>query len=237
MKKYLFIIVAIAFMLPTFAQQEKNHEVNSEVKELTDYHDVIYQIWHTGWPQKDVKFLVSLTPEVEKGFNKINNVELSGILRDKKSKWDEGLKKFKITVEMYKGAAAKKDSVRILDAAEKLHSQYEALVRVVKPVLKEVEAFHQELYMLYHYNMPKYDYMKVQKSTVVLKAKMKDLMKAQLSERMNAKKDSFEKCKTELNTAVDNLNVVMVKGDDKNAINVAVDAVHFRYQELEKVFD
>ena len=237
MKKYLFIIIAIAFMSPTFAQQAKNHEVNSEVKELTEFHDIIYQIWHTGWPQKDIKLLVSFTPEVEKGFNKIKNVELSGILRDKKSKWEDGLKKFKITVEMYKGAAAKKDSVRILDAAEKLHSQYEALVRVVKPVLKEVEAFHQELYMLYHYNMPKYDYMKVQKSAVVLKAKMKDLMKAQLSERMNAKKDSFEKCKTELNTAVDNLNVVMVKGDDKNAINVAVDAVHFRYQELEKVFD
>lgn len=236
MKKYLFII-AIAFMLPTFAQQEKNHEVNSEVKELTEFHDVIYQIWHTGWPQKDIKLLVSFTPEVEKGFNRIRNVELSGILRDKKSKWNEGLRKFKINVEMYKGAAAKNDSVGILNAAEKLHMQYEALVRIVKPVLKEVEAFHQELYMLYHYNMPKYDYMKVQKSAVVLKVKMKDLMKAQLSERMNAKKDSFEKCKTELNTAVDNLNAVMIKGDDKNAINGAVDAVHFRYQELEKVFD
>lgn len=237
MKKYLFIIIVIAFMLPTFAQQEKNNEVNSEVKELTEFHDVIYQIWHTGWPQKDIKLLVSLTPDVEKGYDKIRKVELPGILRDKKSKWDDGLKKLKINVEMYKGAAAKKDSVGILNAAEKLHSQYEALVRIVKPVLKEVDAFHQELYMLYHYNMPKYDYMKVQKSAVVLKAKMKDLMKAQLSERMNAKKDSFEKCKTELNTAVDKLNEVMVKGDDKNAINAAVDAVHSKYQELEKVFD
>jgi len=237
MKKCLFIIITIAFMLPAFAQQEKNHEVNSEVKELTDFHDVVYQIWHTGWPQKDIKLLISLTPDVEKGFDKIKSVELSGILRDKKSKWDEGLKKFRINVEMYKGAAAKNDSVRILDAAEKLHMQFEALVRIVKPVLKEVDAFHQELYMLYHYNMPEYDYMKIQKSAVVLKAKMKDLMKAQLSERMQAKKDSFEKCKTELNTAVDMLSEVMVKGDDKTAINTAVDAVHSKYQELEKVFD
>jgi len=237
MKKYLIIIISIAFMLPTFAQQEKDREVTSEVKELTEFHDVIYQIWHTGWPQKDIKFLVSLTSDVEKGYDKIRKVELSGILRDKKSKWDEGLKKFRIIVEMYKVAAAKKDSVWILNAAEKLHSQYEALVRIVKPVLKEVEAFHQELYMLYHYNMPKYDYMKVQKSAVVLKAKMKDLMKAELSERMNAKKDSFEKCKMELNTAVDKLNEIMLKSDDKNAINASVDAVHSKYQELEKVFD
>ena len=237
MKKYLFIVITVAFMLPAFAQQEKSHEVNSEVKELTDFHDVVYQIWHTGWPQKDIKLLVSLTPDIEKGYDKIKNVELSGILRDKKSKWEDGLKKFRITVEMYKGAAAKNDSVRILDAAEKLHMQFEALVRIVKPVLKEVDAFHQELYMLYHYNMPEYDYMKVQKSAIVLKAKMKDLMKAQLSERMLAKKDSFEKCKTELNTAVDELNEVMVKGDDKTAINAVVDAVHTKYQELEKVFD
>ena len=237
MKKYLFIVITVAFMLPAFAQQEKSHEVNSEVKELTDFHDVVYQIWHTGWPQKDIKLLVSLTPDIEKGYDKIKNVELSGILRDKKSKWEDGLKKFRITVEMYKGAATKNDSVRILDAAEKLHMQFEALVRIVKPVLKEVDAFHQELYMLYHYNMPEYDYMKVQKSAIVLKAKMKDLMKAQLSERMQAKKDSFEKCKTELNTAVDELNEVMVKGDDKTAINAVVDAVHTKYQELEKVFD
>ena len=118
-----------------------------------------------------------------------------------------------------------------------IRDRYEALVRIVKPVLKEVDAFHQELYMLYHYNMPKYDYMKVQKSAVVLKAKMKDLMKAELSERMNAKKDSFEKCKMELNTAVDKLNEIMLKSDDKNAINASVDAVHSKYQELEKVFD
>ena len=237
MKKYLFIIIAIAFTLPIFAQQEKNQEVISEIKELTEFHDVIYKIWHTGWPQKDIKLLVSLAPDVEKGFDKIRKVELPGILRDKKSKWDDGLKKFRIIVEMYKVAAAKKDSVWILNAAEKLHSQFEALVRIVKPVLKEVDAFHQEFYMFYHYNMPEYDYMKVQKSAVVLKEKMKDLMKAQLSERMNAKKDSFEKCKAELNIAVDKLNEIVAKGDDKNAINAAVDAVHSKYQELEKVFD
>lgn len=237
MRKYLFIIIAIGFMLPTFAQQEKNHEVNSEVKELTEFHDVIYQIWHTGWPQKDIKLLVSLTPDIEKGYDKIRKAELPGILRDKKSKWDDGLKKFRIIVEMYKVAAAKKDSVWILNAVEKLHSQFEALVRIVKPVLKEVDAFHQELYMLYHYNMPEYDYMKVQKSAVVLKEKMNDLMKAQLSDRMKTKKDAFEKCRTELNTAVDKLNEIAVKGDDKTVINAAVDAVHSKYQELEKVFD
>jgi len=237
MKKCIFIIITIAFMLPIYAQQEKNHEVNSEIKELTEFHDVIYQIWHTGWPEKDINFLVSLAPEVEKGYDKVKKVELSGILRDKKSKWDDGLKKFRINVEMYKGTAAKKDSVGLLNAAEKLHSQYEALVRIVKPVLKEVDAFHQELYMLYHYNMPNYDYLKVQRSAIVLKAKMKDLMNAQLSERMSNKKDLFEKCKGELNVAVDSFNEVMLKGNDKSAINTAVDALHSKYQELEKVFD
>ena len=237
MKKFLFMIIVIAFTLPVFAQQEKNQEVNSEVKELTEFHDVIYQIWHTGWPQKDIKLLVSLAPDVEKGFDKIRKAELPGILRDKKSKWDDGLKKFRIIVEMYKVAAAKKDSVWILNAAEKLHSQFEVLVRTVRPVLKEVDAFHQELYILYHYNMPEYDYVKVQKSAVALKEKMRDLMKGQLSERMNAKKDAFEKCKTELNTAVDKFNEIVAKGDDKNAINTAVDVVHSKYQELEKVFD
>jgi len=56
MKKYFVLILLFAFVLPLFAQQEKEHEVNSEIKELTEFHDVIYQIWHTAWDDGVKKF-------------------------------------------------------------------------------------------------------------------------------------------------------------------------------------
>ena len=94
MKKYPMLILLFAITFPMIAQQEKNHDVSSEVKELSEFHDIIYQIWHTAWPEKNISLLKSFAAPVEKGFERIEKAELPGILRDKKVKWEEGLKKF-----------------------------------------------------------------------------------------------------------------------------------------------
>jgi len=234
MKKIFLIAVLIS--LPLFAQ-EKGHEVSSQVKELTDFHEVIYQIWHTAWPEKDVKLLKSLLPDVEKGFSEIKNAELPGILRDKKTKWEEGVKKFSVCVDDYKNAITQNDSVGLLNAAENLHSQYEMLVRVIRPVLKEVDAFHQVLYMLYHYYTPKYDFQKIKEASAELTIKIEDLNKAKLSKRMETREEAFNKAKIELEIAVKKLTDTIQEGDNKKAITSAVDLVHTKYQDLEKVFD
>lgn len=237
MKKKIAVILLLMFVIPVIAQQEKDHEVNSEIKELTEFHDVIYQIWHTAWPEKDVKLLKSLLPDVESGFKKIQNAKLPGILRDKKAKWEEGLKKFSACVDEYKSASAKNDDQTFLNAAEKLHMQYEALVRTIKPVLKEVDAFHQELYMLYHYYSPNYDYNKIKSSGEVLKLKIDDLMKTQLSGRLQSKQEKFSQARADLSVSVNNLNEEIAKGNNQEAITSAVNKMHSKYELLEKIFD
>lgn len=237
MKKILFVFAMMIFSFSLFAQQEKDHDTNSDVKELTEFHDVIYKIWHTAWPEKDIKLLKSLLPEVEKGFNKIKKAELPGILRDKKSKWDDGLKKLGVCVDMYKVASAKKDSVALLNSAEKLHAQYEAMVRIVKPVMKEVEAFHQVLYKLYHYYAPKNEFEKIKESAAQLKTKVDELNKAEVPARLKAKEEKFAKMKKDLTITVEKFNEVVKAGNNKKDIDKAVDGVHSKYQELEKIFD
>lgn len=234
MKKLLLFLVFFSFCV---SAQEKDHEVNSEVKELMDFHDVIYQIWHTGWPEKNIEFLGSLLPEVEQGFAKIKKAELPGILRDKKSKWEEGLSKFEKYVEDYKTAVAKKDSVGLLNAAEKLHAQFEMQVRIIRPALKEVDAFHQILYMVFHHYLPEYNYEKIKESSAQMLVKIDELNKAKLSERMKPREEKFNNAKSELEIAVKKLNDVVKAGDNKNNIKTAVDSVHSKYEELEKVFN
>jgi hypothetical protein len=234
MKKLLLFLMFISFCV---SAQEKDHETNSEVKELMDFHDVIYKIWHTGWPEKNVEFLGSLLPEVEAGYAKIKEAELPGILRDKKSKWEEGLSKFGKSVEDYKTAVAKKDSVGLLNAAEKLHAQFEMQVRIIRPALKEVDAFHQILYMVFHHYLPEYNYEKIKESSAQMLVKVDELNKAKLPERMKPKEENFNKAKSELEIAVKKLNDVVKTGDNKNNIKTAVDLVHSKYEELEKVFN
>lgn len=236
MKYRSFFLFLFVLSIPLWAQEKQ--EVISEVKELSAFHDVIYQIWHTAWPEKNVQLLKQLLPDVEKAYDKVKSAELPGILRDKKAKWDEGLKKFGASVAAYKDAAGKDNEQTLLDAAEKMHSDYEALVRTVKPVLKEVDAFHQELYMLYHYySSSEFDLEKVKTSASVLKDKMTDLMNAKLTKRLESKQEKFDKARNELNDAVQKLNNVVAMTGDKKEITNAVDGVHYKYQELEKMFD
>ncbi|MDQ7816223.1 MAG: hypothetical protein RDU14_04310 [Melioribacteraceae bacterium] len=235
MKKLAVLFLILVFSLPMFAQNE--NEVSSDVPELSEFHDVIYQLWHVGWPEKDTKLLKSLLPEIENGFGKIEKVELKGILQDKKTKWSEGLAELKATVTDYKSAVAKDDTQLLLDAAEKLHTKYEMMVRVVKPMVKEVDAFHQVLYMLYHYYSPEYNFDKIKQAASDLKEKMVDVMKAQLSKRLESRTEKFNSARNELDNAVNAFNDIVAKGDNKEVVIAAVDKVHNKYQELEKVFD
>lgn len=234
MKKLMVIFFVLFLTFPVLAQHE--NETSSDVAELSAFHEVIYQLWHTAWPEKNIAMLKSLWPDIQKGIDKINSVELKGILRDKKPKWDEGLKKLNDCVVAYKYAVDKDNTQAILDEAEKLHSLYEGLVRVVKPMVKEVDEFHQVLYMLYHYYAPEYKLDKIKESAAEMKAKMADVMKAQLSKRLEARTEKFNSARTDLDKAVNEFNETVAKGN-KEAILKAVDKVHNKYQELEKVFD
>ena len=143
-------------------------ETSSDVPELWEFHEVIYQIWHEAWPEKNTTLLKDLIPEIEAGFAKLEQATLPGILREKQKSWTQGIQEMSGIIDSYKKAAASDQKEALLKAAEDLHSKFEQLVRLIRPVMKEIDHFHQELYMLYHYYMPDYDIEKISTSVTEL---------------------------------------------------------------------
>ena len=236
--KHLFlIIIFILTAAPVLGQEEMHHETKADVPELSEFHKVIYKIWHMGWPEKDISLLKSLTPEVEKGYENIAAAELPGILRDKKPKWDENVKQFGSLAEEYKNAAENNDSTALLDAAEELHAQFEVLFRIIRPVLKEVDEFHKVLYMLYHYYLPEYDYEKIKESVTNLMLKYEELAKVELPERLNSKREKFTEAVTDLGRSLEILKKEVDESQSKEKITSAIENMHSKYQALESVFD
>jgi NADH dehydrogenase/NADH:ubiquinone oxidoreductase subunit G len=226
--------------ISALAQQDTvvaDHEIKAEVPELSSFHKVIYKLWHTAWPNKDVAMLADLALQIDSGATKIENAKLPGILRDKKDRWEENVKKLREIVTSYQDAIAKKDSQLVLDAAEKLHSQYETLVRVIRPMIKELDAFHQVLYRLYHYYMPEYDLPKIRESVDQMKEKMEALNKATLPERLKKRHTAFDNKRKELDNSLKKLAGVVKVGKDKKKVKVAIITLHSKYQALENVFD
>ena len=233
LKRYLAaaLCVLAATAVPVFAQ-----ETESTVPELTAFHEVIYQIWHTAYPEKDVAMLKGLVPQVNDLAGKVYAAKLPGILRDKQAKYDAGLAELRASVEAYNAAAKGSDDKALLDAAEVLHAKYEGLVRTLRPVLKEMDEFHKVLYVVFHKALPDKKWDEVRAAAPDLKAKAEAVTKAVLPARLQAKSEMFNGAAAGLFEAAGALAALDPHADGA-AVEQAVLKLHTRYQELEKIFD
>ena len=225
-----FVLFAAA-AVPVLAQ-----ETEGTVPEIAAFHEVIYPIWHTAFPDKDIAMLKSLVPQVNELAAKVFTAKLPGILRDKQAKYDLGLGEFRASVEAYNAAAKGSDDKAMLDAAELLHAKYEKLVRTLQPVLKEMEDFHKVLYVVYHTDLPAKNWDAVRAAAPDLKAKAEAVTMAKLSTRLQPKAEAFAKASGELVKAATALAGLGPKVDGA-AVEQAVQELHSRYQDLEKIFD
>ena len=216
-------------------KSQHTDETTSQVPVLSNFHEVIFQIWHTAWPEKNITMLRDLLPQVQLYRDSLSHVQLPGILRDKQKAWDDNIAKLRAVVADYERAAAPLDSVKLLDAAERLHAQYEALVRVIRPALKEIDAFHQVLYMLYHHYWPERNQDSVASSLNALKEKMASLNAAVLPERWKKREAAFTEARLKLSRSVEALAVADAKNNPA-LFSSSLEAMHADYQALEKVF-
>ncbi|HSA95883.1 MAG TPA: hypothetical protein VLJ16_07525 [Acidobacteriota bacterium] len=213
-----------------------SQETESTVAELSAFHEVIYPIWHTAFPEKDIAMLKSLVPQVNELAAKVYAAKLPGILREKQAKYDAGLAEFRKSVEAYNAAAKGTDDKAMLDAAEVLHARYEALVRAIRPVLPEMDVFHKVLYVVYHKDLADKKWDAIRTAAPDLKAKAEAVAKAELPARLQPKAEAFNAAAAGLIEAAGVLAGLGPRADGA-AIEAAVLKLHTRYQALEKVFD
>ncbi len=240
MKNLLFITVLflLCSLNNTFPQNEDHStEVNSSVQELTDFHEVVYPMWHTAYPNKDYALFKQLLPDVNAGVEKIYAAKLPGILRDKENEWNAGLDKLRASVKEYNLACEKNDEAGMLTSAEGLHSNFEMLVRIVKPVTKEVDEFHKVLYMIYHHYGPNKNTAELSNAIDDLYLRADELKNCVLPKWAADKKEEFAKAADELYNSTKELQTLKNSKADDKQINVGIEKVHTNYQKLEALFD
>jgi len=212
-------------------------ETSGRIPELDAFHKPIYELWHNAWPAKDIAKLKSLLPEVESAYAKLAAAKLPGILRDKNGTWSEKLQLLAEAVKEYRKSVEADDAAGILKAAEHVHMNYEQMVRIVRPILKELDAFHQVLYLLHHYYMPEFAAEKVKTSADSLVLKMEALNAATLPKRLENKTEQFNKARKNLDQAVRAFAEAVKAKRGKEELARLEDALHARYQVMEKVFE
>jgi len=234
--KGLIVLLFLMGICQVLQAQEPSNEVSTNVPALMEFHKVIYKIWHTAWPNRDYDMLTALLPEIEKGTASIGSAELPGILRDKKPAWEERVEELRAIVKDYRTAVETKQKQTLLDVAEKLHAQYEALVRVIRPRLRQLEEFHVVLYMVYHYYIPGKSLDKIRGSVEPLREKMAALSRVTLPTRFKDKEVSFKAAREDLEEAVIELGAA-VSSNDLGKIENAAEKMHSCYVALAAVLE
>ena len=238
--KNIFLFT-IAFALLTRSQsftqdQEHSSEIDSSIPELSEFHEVIYPIWHTAYPEKDIAMLKEMVSEVNEGAVKIYSAQLPGILRDKKQAWDEGIKKFHSSVERY-NEATKGNNEEMLSSAEELHSNFEMLVRIIRPVTKEVDEFHKVLYMIYHHYWPNKDKEEFSRAVDDLQLRAEELNTCVLPKWVTEKTEVIKEQSQKLFSSTSTLKKLKDNSADDSEIDNAIENVHNEYMALETLFD
>lgn len=240
MKNFVLILLVLVFcsFSNSFAQNEDHStEINSSVQELTDFHEVVYPMWHTAYPNKDYALFKQLLPDVNSGVEKIYAAKLPGILRDKEKEWNTGLDKLRASVADYNKACKENNEANMLTSTEVLHSNYEMLVRIVKPVTKEVDEFHKVLYMIYHHYGPNKNTEELSKAVDDLMIRADELKNCVLPKWATDKKDDFAKAADELYNSTKELQGLKNSKADDKQIEISIENVHTSYQMLEALFD
>lgn len=249
MKKLIFVFAFLTIFVSFLHSQDvmitkpqdeiDSCEIDWTVPELMKFHDVIYIIWHEAWPQKNTAQLVSLVPEVKEHINKINNANLPGIQRDKEAKWKTGLVELNKSAENYYDACSSGDTKRMLDAAEDLHAKFEMMVRILRPVFKEVDDYHKILYIIYHKYLPEKKYESIKNvidNLISCAEAIVNISSEKLQKRLKEKSDIFKEAAENLLTSTKELKSVL-EINDPQKINQAVEHMHSMYQLLEQNFD
>jgi hypothetical protein len=224
--------VALAVGGPRAAAGDKDTETRSEVRALTDLHEVVVPLWHEAWPKKDFQMMKDLLPQARAGVAKVAEARLPGILREKQAAWDQGLAGLKDALARYEAAAASGSEQGLLDAVEALHSRYEGLVRVTRPPMKELDAFHVPLYRVYHRDLAAQDWPAVAASAGEMAAACQALAAAPLPKRFAPREAEVRPEIGALCSKSDSLKAAAA-GTDPKATAAAAETVHAQYEKVE----
>ena len=129
------------------------------------------------------------------------------------------------------------DEAEMLSAAEVLHSDYEMLVRIVRPVTKEVDEFHKVLYMIYHHYWPNKNMEEFGKAVDDLAMRADELANCVLPKWASDKSEPFAEQSQKLYESTKNLKELKDSKADENILNMAIEDVHSNYVALEGLFD
>ncbi|MCZ7652278.1 MAG: hypothetical protein M5U13_14370 [Thermoanaerobaculia bacterium] len=212
-------------------------EPQGDVPALAAFHEVIYPLWHDAWPKRDLAVVEGLLPQLAEHVAALQGAELPPLLHEKQAKWEAGVAAVAAAADAVEKGVSAKENAAVFEAVESLHSEYEGLVRLLRPAMAELDAYHRALYQLYHRDWPGDDREALAAGAKLLGERCAALAAAKIPARHAARAEALSEAFTALCAATSGLEAAVATGAEKSALDAAVEAVHSRYEATSALFD
>ena len=211
-------------------------ELVAAVPELEAVHEFMSPLWHDAVPARNFEMIKELIPQFEATLVALDAAQLTGILQDKQTAWDDGKANVLTTFEAFKAAVEAENEEEILGYAETFHMGYEGLVRLIRPLAPEIDVFHKHLYAVYHYYGPGYDVEKIRGAAVEMAGVIPSLQGVELPEHLTDHQAHYGMVVTALGEAVGAL-MATLDNPSREEVDAAIETIHGSYSEIEGIYD
>jgi hypothetical protein len=182
-------------------------------------------LWHNAYPNKDYKLITDLLPQLDASVMKLSESALPDILHSKQTRWNNEIINLQSNLRELHKAAEENDKGSMLAKVESLHGSYEQLVRILRPVLPELEKFHEDLYVVYHKYLPVNDFESIQTAIPSMKERAGILKKTRLPQKIADHQDNFDQAVAKLENSLNEAETYLEKGN-KEKIHSAIEKLH-----------
>jgi hypothetical protein len=100
------------------------------MRELEDFHSVLYKIYHYYMPENDMSKIRSSIGELQEAMNRLNSAEIPVSIRESQSRFETARAELARSVDVLESVVASKDETKIKDAANQMHTRYQTLQRL-----------------------------------------------------------------------------------------------------------
>jgi hypothetical protein len=100
------------------------------MRELEDFHSVLYKIYHYYMPENDMSKISSSMGELQEAMSRLNSAEIPVSIRESQSLFETARAELARSVDVLKSAVASKDETKIKDAVNQMHTRYQTLQRL-----------------------------------------------------------------------------------------------------------
>ncbi len=94
------------------------------VKELENFHLVLYPLWHEALPKKDFKAIIACAPTLQEKMDTLMKVDFPEKFKENVPQFIEKRKALKDSVDELVKACNKKDNKKIEEKLDKMHTAY-----------------------------------------------------------------------------------------------------------------